>query len=147
MFGSSSSSLAERDASPSDWRSKQHRAVELCGELRGELRIDGKTLPVRIGDLPGSGAVVYIDQPPPAANDVELWIENFGCVPVELIHSGRRFCGLVVSNPAVHRDRLLLWLRHTLKPKSSSPQHDRSTTLFLCARAGKEPRQERRSAR
>ncbi len=99
----------------------------------------GRIWPLLMGDMPGAGAILYLDEAPPPGEDAELWVENFGCVPVELIHSGRHFSGCVVSNPAVNRDRLMLWLRHTLKVGSSS-QHSGSASLFLCA--AKERRKE-----
>src|SRR5215472_1183199 len=77
--------------------------------LRGELRKNGTHWPVQIEECPSLGLVITMDKPP--LGDAELWIEQFGCIPVHVIYSGDRFAGLMVGNPAVHRDRLMLWLR------------------------------------
>jgi hypothetical protein len=102
-------------------------------ELKGELRMDGEAWPVHIGDLPGSGAVVFTDHPPPAGAELELWIEDFGAVPVEVVHSSKRLCGLVVNDAVMHRERLLTWLRHMLKTKAEDQPKDRRTPVFFCA--------------
>src|SRR4051812_767952 len=87
-------------------------------ELKGELRMDGQAWPVHIGDLPGSGAVVFTDHPPDVGAELELWIEDFGAVPVEVVHSSERVCGLVVTDAVMHREKLLTWLRYMLKTKA-----------------------------
>ena len=80
-------------------------------EKHGELRFDGKAVPVQIADLSASGALLMIQDPPPAGSVVELWIDDFGVVDVEVVHSGKTFCGLALANPAADRDDLLEWLR------------------------------------
>jgi hypothetical protein len=96
--------------------------------LRGELRKNGTIWPVHIEECPTSGLVVAMDTPP--LGEAELWIENFGCVPVHVTYAGDRFAGLMVGNPAVHRDRLMLWLCRRW-PVASSPM--RGAPLFLAA--------------
>jgi hypothetical protein len=114
-------------------RRNDRRTSERPRELKGELRKDGDAWPVHIGDLPGSGAVVFTDHPPAAGSKLELWIEDFGIVPVEVVHSSRRLCGLVVTDPVMHRERLLTWLRCMLKTKVEDQPKDRRTPVFFCA--------------
>ena len=102
-------------------------------ELKGELRIDGNAWPVHIGDLPGSGAVVFTDHPPEPGSKLELWIEEFGSVPVEVVHSSSRLCGLVVSDPVANREKLLMWLRYMLRSKAADQPKDRRAPVFFCA--------------
>ncbi|HEY4264788.1 MAG TPA: PilZ domain-containing protein [Micropepsaceae bacterium] len=122
--------FTKRERRSADRRQKRRPAVE----LRGEIRMGRKSWPVLIGEIPGSGALVFTDSPPPVGNAVELWIEGFGAVPVEVVHSSRRLCGLVLCDPAAYRAELLLWLRRMLKTKTSAQPKDRRTPLFFCAR-------------
>ena len=122
-------SFPKRDRRRVDRRKKRRQAME----MRGEIRMRGKAWPVLIGDLPGSGAVVFTDSPPQVGNKVELWIEDFGAIPVEVVHSSKRLCGLVLSNPSSHRVALLFWLRQKLKTKASAQPKDRRTPVFFCA--------------
>src|SRR4051794_23788347 len=84
-----------------------HPRTDLRGEhahpagLRGELRKNGTSWPLHIEDRPALGLVVAMDTPP--LGDAELWIEDFGCIPVRVVYTGERFAGLMVGNPAVHR--------------------------------------------
>jgi hypothetical protein len=96
--------------------------------LRGELRMTGANWPVHIEECPSLGLVITMDKPP--LGDAELWIEQFGCIPVHVIYVGDRFAGLMVGNPAVHRDRLMLWLRRRWPADSSRM---RNAPLFLPA--------------
>ncbi len=80
-------------------------------ELHGELRYDGAAFAVQIADISGSGALVFMEDPPEAGSEAELWIEDFGVIPIEIMHAGEHFCGIAIVNPAKHRDRLLDWLR------------------------------------
>jgi hypothetical protein len=122
-------SFTKRERRGGDRRRKKRPAVE----LRGEIRMGRKSWPVLIGEIPGSGALVFTDSPPPVGNAVELWIEDFGSLPVEVVHSSKRLCGLVLVDPAAHRAPLLLWLRQTLKTKTSAQPKDRRTPMFFCA--------------
>ena len=40
----------------------------------------------------------------------ELRIEDFGVVPVRIVHVGQYFCGVAIAQPEQHRARLLEWL-------------------------------------
>jgi len=96
--------------------------------LRGELRKNGANWPVHIEECPSLGLVITMDKPP--LGDGELWIEQFGCIPVHVIYAGDKFAGLMVGNPVVHRDRLMLWLRRRWPADSSRM---RNAPLFLAA--------------
>ena len=89
-------------------------------ELHGELRFDGKAVPVKIADLSPSGALLMISNPPQSGRIVQLWIEDFGVVDVEVMHSGDTFCGLALANPAKQRDQLIEWLRQEVGEKPGS---------------------------
>jgi hypothetical protein len=80
-------------------------------ELHGELRYDAAAFAVQIADISGSGALVFMEDPPPAGSGAELWIEDFGILPIQIMHAGEYFCGVAITNPARYRDRLLGWLR------------------------------------
>jgi hypothetical protein len=114
-------------------RRSDRRNVQRPRELKGELRMNGNAWPVHIGDLPGSGAIVFTDHPPQPGAKLELWIEDFGAVPVEVVHSAERLCGLVVTDPVMHREKLLTWLRYMLKSKASDQPKDRRAPVFHCA--------------
>jgi len=102
-----SGSMPSDLGNPSDRRKERRYEVE----LHGELRVDGACYEVQIADISGSGALVFMEHPPDAGSTAELWIEDFGTVPVEIMHAGEHFCGIAISNPAKYRDRLLTWLR------------------------------------
>ena|ERR1700704_1497885 len=80
-------------------------------ELHGELRYDVAAFAVQIADISGSGALIFMEDPPPAGSSAELWIEDFGILPIQIMHSGEYFCGVAITNPVRYRDRLLDWLR------------------------------------
>jgi hypothetical protein len=109
----------QKPASAGSERRKERR-YEV--QLNGELRFDGEALPVRIADLSGSGALVFVENPPGAGSEAELWIENFGEVTVEIMHAGESFCGLAFVHPALCRDRLLEWLRHEAGSERAAAQ-------------------------
>jgi len=92
---------------PSDRRKERRYEVE----LHGELRADGSCYAVQIADISGSGALVFMEYPPQAGSTAELWIEDFGSLPIEVMHAGEHFCGVSITNGAKYRDRLLDWLR------------------------------------
>jgi len=97
----------DRGGPPSERRKERRYEVE----LHGELRIDGACYAVQIADISGSGALVFMEDPPEAGSTAELWIEDFGTLPVEIMHAGEHFCGIAISNAAKYRDQLLTWLR------------------------------------
>jgi PilZ domain len=80
-------------------------------EIHGELRCDGAAFAVRVASISGSGALVFMEAPPPAGSKAELWIKDFGILPIEIAHAGERFCGVAITNQAGYRDRLLDWFR------------------------------------
>src|SRR3954471_7524905 len=92
---------------PSDRRKERRYEVE----LHGELRIEDSCYEVQIADISGSGALVFMEDPPEAGSTAELWIEDFGIVPIEIMHAGEHFCGVAITSPAKYRDELLTWLR------------------------------------
>lgn len=92
---------------PSDRRKERRYEVE----LHGELRIEDACYEVQIADISGSGALVFMEDPPEAGSTADLWIADFGIIPIEIMHAGEHFCGVAISNPAKYRDRLLNWLR------------------------------------
>lgn len=94
---------------PSGSERRKERRYEV--QLKGELRFEDGVVPVQIADLSGSGALVFIENPPPAGSEADLWIENFGEVAIEIMHAGESFCGLAFVRPDLCRDRLLEWLR------------------------------------
>jgi hypothetical protein len=79
-------------------------------ELHGELRYDGAAFPVQIADISGSGALVFMEAPPPAGSKADIWIEDFGMLPIQIMHTGEYFCGVAITDPARYRPRLLDWL-------------------------------------
>jgi hypothetical protein len=105
-----SGSLPSTGAKASDRR--RERRYEVA--LHGELRYDGACFAVEIADVSGSGALVFMEDPPEAGSEAELWIDEYGVVPIEIMHSGDSFCGVAIMNPAQHRDSLLRWLREEI---------------------------------
>jgi hypothetical protein len=95
--------------SPNPDERRRERRYEV--ELHGELRYEGAVFAVQIADISGSGALVFLENPPPSGTEAEMWIEDFGILPVQIMHSGEHFCGVALSNPAKYRDQLLEWLR------------------------------------
>ena len=80
-------------------------------ELHGELRHKTAAFAVQIADISASGALIFMEDPPPAGSEAELWIEDFGILPIQIMHAGEYFCGVAVLDSARYRDRLLDWLR------------------------------------
>jgi PilZ domain-containing protein len=109
-----SSTSLPPDAGGSD-RSDRRRERRYEVELHGELRFDNAAFAVQIADMSGSGALVFLEGPPPAGSQAELWIEDFGTLPVEIMHAGEHFCGVGIINPAAYRDRLMEWLREEVE--------------------------------
>ena len=97
-------------------RKERRYAVELIGEFRFE----GKSVPARIAELSPSGALLMIAAPPPAGVVAELWIEDFGALAVQVVHTGDTYCGLALAKPAEQRDKLIEWLRHDIAPGNGS---------------------------
>jgi hypothetical protein len=80
-------------------------------ELHGELRYDAAAFAVQIADISGSGALFFMENPPPAGGRAELWIEDFGILPIQIMRAGEYFGGVAITNPPRYRDRFLDWLR------------------------------------
>ena len=91
-------------------RHEKRYEIRLCGELG----VDGEIVPVTIGDLSGSGALVVIANPPDEGTLADLWIAGFGDVEIKVMFSGDGVCGVMFTRPAEHRDRLLKWLTQQL---------------------------------
>ena len=92
-------------------------------DLHGELYFEGKVFAVQITDISESGALLFLHNPPPAGTEAELWIEDFGSLPVVIIHSGEFFCGIALCHPAKYPDEMLEWLRRkasTQEPAAST---------------------------
>src|SRR4051812_45027560 len=93
-------------------------------DLKGDLGVDGEILPVTIGDLSGSGALLVLDHPPEEGTIADLWITGFGDLEIKIMFSGDGVAGVMFTHPAEHRDRLLKWLMQQMadgrtKEKSS----------------------------
>jgi len=78
--------------------------------LSGDLGVNGEILPVTIGDLSGSGAMLVLDRPPEEGTIADLWIAGYGDLEIKVMFSGDGVCGVMFTHPAEHRDRLLKWL-------------------------------------
>lgn len=79
-------------------------------QLDGQLGIEGAVVPVRIGDLSASGALLLLPAPPPQGALGDLWIAGFGDLEIEVAYSGKEMCGVMFTHPAQCRDRLMKWL-------------------------------------
>ena len=78
--------------------------------LNGELGVDGEILPVTIGDLSGSGALLVIDRPARGRHHRRPVDRRLGDLEIKVMFSGDGLCGVMFTHPAEHRDRLLKWL-------------------------------------
>lgn len=94
------------EPSGAERRSEQRYEVNLSGDLG----VDGEILPVTIGDLSGSGALLVLDRPPEEGTIADLWIAGYGDLEIKVMFSGDGLCGVMFTHPAEHRDRLLKWL-------------------------------------
>lgn len=79
-------------------------------DLNGDLGVDGEIVPVTIGDLSGSGAMLVLDRPPEEGTIADLWIAGYGDLEIKVMFSGDGLCGVMFTHPTEHRDRLLKWL-------------------------------------
>jgi hypothetical protein len=92
-------------------------------QLDGQLGIDGKVVPVRIGDISASGALLMMAVPPPPEGTItDLWINGFGDLEIEVAYSGDGICGVMFTHPAQCRDKLLKWLTEDAASKSGAGQ-------------------------
>ena len=95
-----------RDARAAHEQRQEERHVV---DIHGELRSANAVFPVDIVGLSNSGALVLIEMPPQAGEDATLWIEDFGTIPVKVIHAGEFSCGLAVTGGAAALQELLAW--------------------------------------
>jgi hypothetical protein len=89
--------------------------------LGGALGIAGTPIFVQIHDLSVSGALLSISSPPPIGTKADLWISEFGDLEVEVVYAGDKCCGVMFTNPAPIRDRLLNWLSQEVTSKEAIP--------------------------
>lgn len=94
------------EASGAERRREQRFEVQLAGDLG----VDGEIIPVTIGDLSGSGALLVLDHPPEEGTIADLWIAGFGDLEIKVMFAGDGVAGVMFTHPAEHRDRLLKWL-------------------------------------
>jgi hypothetical protein len=90
-------------------------------QLHGELGVDGEIIPVIIGDLSGTGALINMKNPPGEGTIGDLWIVGFGDLEIKVMFSGDGVCGVMFIHPVQHRDRLLKWLMKELAENQASP--------------------------
>src|SRR4051812_19572875 len=90
-------------------------------ELNGELRSSERTVSVRIIELSASGALLVLAEPPSDGSVVDLWIQDFRAIRMQVVHSSGNYCGLTLVNPAMDRNDLLDWLRQDT-PEASAKQ-------------------------
>lgn len=105
-------------------------------ELHGELRYDATAFGVLIADISGSGALVFMEDAPPAGSRAELWIEDFGVLPIQIMHAGEYICGVAITNPVRYRDRLLDWLRQETGRPSCGRQMSGLVTVLQSKSCG-----------
>jgi hypothetical protein len=102
------SATGTRTVDPSGAERRREQRYEV--NLKGDLGVDGEILPVSIGDVSGSGALLVLDNPPEEGVIADLWIAGFGDLEIKVMFSGDGVCGVMFTHPAEHRDRLLKWL-------------------------------------
>ncbi len=105
------------EASGAERRREQRFDVKLSGDLG----VDGEILPVTIGDLSGSGALLVLDKPPEEGIIADLWITGFGDLEIKVMFSGDGVAGVMFTHPAQHRDRLLKWLMQQMADNKARP--------------------------
>lgn len=101
-----------QNTEPSGAERRREQRFEV--HLKGDLGVDGEIIPVTIGDLSGSGALLVLDTPPEEGTIADLWIEGFGDLEIKVMFSGDGVAGVMFTHPAQHRDRLLKWLMHQM---------------------------------
>jgi hypothetical protein len=102
----SATGTPKSEASGAERRREQRFEVN----LKGDLGVDGEIIPITIGDLSGSGALLVIKNPPEEGILADLWIDGFGDLEIKVMFSGDGVAGVMFTHPAEHRDRLLKWL-------------------------------------
>jgi hypothetical protein len=99
-------SKSDEASSPNQRKERRYQV-----DLHGELYYGSKVFAAQITDISESGALLLLHNPPPAGAEADMWIEDFGSLPVVIIHSGEFFCGIALCHPAKYPDELLDWLR------------------------------------
>jgi hypothetical protein len=90
-------------------------------QIPGDLGVDGEIIPVTIGDLSGSGALLVLDNPPEEGTLADLWFSGFGDLVIKIMFSGDGVAGSLFTHPAEHRDRLLKWLMQRMADSKGAP--------------------------
>jgi hypothetical protein len=117
----SATGTPKSEASGAERRREQRFEVN----LKGDLGVDGEVIPVTIGDLSGSGALLVIGNPPEEGAMADLWIDGFGDLEVKIMFSGDGVAGVMFTHPAEHRDRLLKWLTKQMADSQAAERRAR----------------------
>lgn len=113
------SATGSHKVEPSGAERRREQRFEV--KLQGDLGVDGEIIPVTIGDLSGSGALLVIDNPPEEGTVADLWIAGFGDLEIKIMFSGDGVAGVMFTHPAEHRDRLLKWLMQQMADGKGAP--------------------------
>ena len=113
------SATGTRTVDPSGAERRREERFEV--KLPGDLGVDGEIIPVTIGDLSGSGALLVLDNPPDEGTVADLWISGFGDLEIKIMFSGDGVAGVMFTHPAEHRDRLLKWLMQQMAEGKATP--------------------------
>ena len=116
------SATGTRTVEPSGAERRREQRYEV--NIKGDLGVDGEILPVIIGDLSGSGALLVLDSPPEEGVIADLWITGFGDLEIKVMFSGDGVCGVMFTHPAEHRDRLLKWLTQQMADGQATERRD-----------------------
>jgi len=113
------SATGTRTVDPSGAERRREERFEV--KLPGDLGVDGEIIPVTIGDLSGSGALLVLDNPPDEGTVADLWISGFGDLEIKIMFAGDGVAGVMFTHPAEHRDRLLKWLTKQIADGKAAP--------------------------
>jgi PilZ domain len=89
-------------------------------QLDGQLGVEGVIVPVRIGDVSASGALLLLATPPAEGTVGDLWIGGFGDLEIEVAYCGDGMCGVMFTHPAMCRDKLMRWLTEDVGPATGT---------------------------
>jgi hypothetical protein len=120
-----------RSRSSSERRKDERHDVH----LRGRMRLGEKFVPLEVGDLSRTGALILMKGAPERGAAAELWIEDYGPVAIEVMHSGAYFCGVSFREPTAHRLKLQYWLGEESGPQQTSHAECESDAAPLAADA------------
>jgi hypothetical protein len=113
------SATGSHKVEPSGAERRREQRFEV--KIPGDLGVDGEIIPVTIGDLSGSGALLVLDNPPEEGTIADLWISGFGDLEIKVMFSGDGVAGVMFTHPAEHRDRLLKWLMQQMAEGKAAP--------------------------